>query len=184
MTYELVFDPSGNFYEGKGTTGWIYAKNGVVSKAGQVSAKDYKSQMEYWQEVLALIEAAAWHAYKNKSKLTVICEDYRLYASASNAQINSNLETPQLIGAIKFFCFKNEITPVMQMAAEVKTRWSPEVMERTGKIVRKGRYFYTPEGVKLEHHSIDAYKHWLHYRTFKVNPEKQREKKRGKDNEY
>lgn len=122
--------------------------------------------MEYWTAVLKLIKDTS--KSEGLASLTVVCEDYRLYASASEAQINSNLETPQFIGAIKWFCYVNHIPIVMQMAAEVKTRWSNEVMMNKGLLGTDSRNRYHMSNLILSNHSLDAVRHLLHYITFKT----------------
>lgn len=182
MKYVLALDPSGNFYEGKGTTGWCIARDGYITQAGQIYSAEYASQFEYWHAVADLLVNNFCRVdLKNKDTFTVVCEDYRLYASKSEAQINSNLETPQLIGVIKWICGIWNVPCVLQMAAEVKTRWSDEVLFKTGLFKRKGRYTFLGD-VKVEHHSKDAVRHCLHYMTFK---EKTREpiQKKEKDRE-
>lgn len=163
--YTLALDPSGNFTEGKGTTGWVFGVDSYVISAGQIYAAECQSQMDYWRKIIELI--GSYHQRNSKHEFHVVIEDYRLYASASEAQINSNLETPQLIGAIKFFCYVNEIPFHMQMAAEVKVRWSDEVLKNTGLIQDSGRV-KTIGKVELQHHSMDALRHFLHFTTFKL----------------
>lgn len=165
----LVFDPSGNYYEGKGTTGWCIANGGYLYSAGQIYAAEYKSQMEYWTAVVDLIKKE-YQRLEPDTKLVVVCEDYRLYASASQAQIDSNLETPQLIGVIKWCCNLLGVECILQMAAEVKVRWSDEVMERKGMIHKMpGNNSWYFGSVKLQHHSMDAVRHCMHYLTFKAH---------------
>lgn len=160
----LALDPSGNYNEGKGVTGWCISNDGYIFSAGQIYAAEYPSQMEYWTRVLGLISS-----YKEKctGKFQVVCEDYRLYASASESQINSNLETPQLIGAIKIFCHANEIPIAMQMASEVKLRWSDEVLKAKGILTMEGRTKRIGK-IIIEHHSLDAVRHCVHYNMFKI----------------
>lgn len=164
----LAFDPSGNYYEGKGTTGWCLANDGYVFAAGQIYAAEYRSQMEYWTAVVNKIKTEK-DKLNPDDKFEVVCEDYRLYASESNAQINSNLETPQLIGVIKWCCNLLNIPLALQMAAEVKNRWSNEVLERKG-LIHKEAYnsCYYMGSIKIEHHAMDAVRHCLHYMTFKA----------------
>lgn len=164
----LALDPSGNYNEGKGTTGWCLARNGYIYAAGQVYAAEHPDQMAYWEAVLKLITKTN-KELDSDTELIVVCEDYRLYASASQAQINSNLETPQLIGVIKWACHKLNIPIVMQMAAEVKNRWSNEILIDQN-IISKD---YNSPGyhcgtIALSNHSLDALRHCVHYNTFKV----------------
>lgn len=161
----LALDPSGNFYEGKGTTGWCASRDGYIFRAGQISSAEHSTQMEYWAEVIKLIKDLKEEFYE----ITVVCEDYRLYASASQAQINSNLETPQLIGAIKWVCYRMKIPIVFQMAAEVKGRWSNEVLLKKGIIFRtRSNESFKLGQLILHRHSMDAVRHCLHYNTFKA----------------
>lgn len=126
--------------------------------------------MEYWDAVLMMIQRAKEEADDKHCPLYVVCEDYRLYASASQAQINSNLETPQLIGAIRYFCWESDIPLTMQMAAEVKTRWSDDVLRKKGWLhggesYHEGRSF---GNLRISGHALDAIRHCLHFCTFKL----------------
>lgn len=162
----LSLDPSGNFNEGKGTTGWCLANEGYIFKAGQVYSKDYPTQMEYWTAVIKLITDEVNEKHDN---FRVVCEDYRLYASAAPAQINSNLETPQLIGAIKWYCFMMGVPITLQMASEVKERWSNDVLSKKGILgYDKSNGRYRIGKIYLGRHSLDAVRHCLHFTTFKT----------------
>lgn len=164
----LALDPSGNFNEGRGTTGWCMARGGYIFAAGQIASAEFNTQLEYWSAVIDLIYNA--NSLDKHTELTVVCEDYRLYASASEAQINSNLETPQLIGAIKWVCNQLNVKIVMQMASEVKSRWSNDVLFRKGLLKRRGRQLVFGDKLYVYNHSIDAIRHCLHYNTFKIKP--------------
>lgn len=180
----LALDPSGNFTEGKGTTGFAFSRDGFIFKAGQICAAEYKTQMEYWKAIMDLIDSEFDYDYNTYQ---LVCEDYRLYASASQAQINSNLETPQLIGAIKYHCYMNNLPITMQMASEVKERWSNEVLQNKGML--KYDYFtraYWMGDLKLGDHSLDAVRHCLHFITFKLKLREGREeyeKRKAKERE-
>lgn len=165
MKYVLALDPSGNYYEGKGTTGWCIARDGFIYDAGQIYSAESASQMAYWDKVISLLKNANLKLTKDDT-LVIVCEDYRLYASKSESQINSNLETPQLIGVIKYWCYKHDIPCVLQMAAEVKIRWSDKVLKENGILNYRSRKYYCGK-VLIEHHSKDALRHCLHYMTFK-----------------
>lgn len=172
MNYVLSLDPSGNYYEGKGTTGYVIGIDGKVVEAGQIYSAEAASQMEFWTNVLQLIRNICQKCKKDDT-FVVVCEDYRLYASASEAQINSNLETPQLIGAIKWYCYTQGIEVVLQMAHEVKGRWSDEVLLNKN-IISKCDYRrgYRIGNINLRNHSMDALRHYLHYVTFKAHPKR------------
>ena len=164
----LALDPSGTYNEGKGTTGACLSRNGYIYAAGQIYAAEYPDQMSYWSAVIKLI-TKTYKELDSDTDLTVVCEDYRLYASASQAQINSNLETPQLIGVIKWACYKLNIPIVMQMASEVKNRWSNSILVDQNIITKD----YNSPGyhcgtIALSNHSLDALRHCVHYNTFKV----------------
>lgn len=160
----MALDPSGNFTEGKGTTGWCVSNNGYIFAAGQIYAAEYNNQMEYWDAVMTKI---AYYYEQFEDDFQIVCEDYRLYASASEAQINSNLETPQLIGAIKYMCHISDIKITMQMAAEVKQRWSDEVLYNKKLINKIGRDIVMGN-LKLSNHSLDAVRHCMHFNIFKL----------------
>ncbi len=171
--YILSLDPSGNFNEGKGTTGWCLTKDKVCVDAGEIYASEYPTQMSYWDKVITLIYSINKNTIKDNDTYVVLCEDYRLYETKASEQINSNLETPQIIGAIKYTCYKYKIPLYFQMAAEVKTRWSDDILFKTERLIRKGKHAYTPEGVLIQHHSRDAYRHVLHYINFKLKTNKE-----------
>ena len=45
----LAIDPSGNFTEGKGTTGWsLLDENMKILACGQILANNYKCKEAYW----------------------------------------------------------------------------------------------------------------------------------------
>ena len=167
--YTIAFDPSGNYYEGKGTTGVAIAVGSYIFHTSQIAAAEFPSQMEYWTAVIKVIKDYAEQAKQKGVKLNVVCEDYRLYASASNAQINSNLETPQIIGAIKWYCHMIGVPITMQMAAEVKDRWSDDVLRAKHLLThdrKTGQAFVG--NLSVNNHSLDAVRHCLHYLTFKT----------------
>lgn len=165
MKYILALDPSGSFYEGKGTTGWVLMdarKNGKLLKSGTICAKDYSNMMEYFRAHISLLEHinytyggprlgyGPYEAYP----LRVVIEDYRLYGSKAHSQINSNLETSQLIGVLKYWCYMHGVIYKMQMASEVKQRWSDSVLKHYNIELPKSR------------HAKDALRHAMHYMKF------------------
>lgn len=155
----LALDPSGNFEEGKGTTGYCVGDEyGNIRTAGQIPAKKYNTQIDYWNAVLKLI--------KKVNPSVIVCEDYRLYQTAAEAQINSKMETVQLIGLIKWFVGGGVINiPItMQMAHEVKLRWPDELLKEKG-------FFFN---LHVSNHSKDAIRHYVHYITFKIKDKKQK----------
>ena len=163
----LALDPSGSFYEGKGTTGYcVYnAQAHTFINCGSLFAKNYRCAEEYWHAVLQLI----LYTQKLYPNLIVVCEDYLLYANKLKDQINSRMETSKLIGCIQHTCFWNDIPYYMQTASEVKKRWSNNILEYKGYIVKKGRGYVPTSGdaSTYTHHSLDAIRHAVHYAYFR-----------------
>ena len=166
--YLLALDPSGSFYEGKGTTGWCVfdTKKNTFVTCGSIFAKNYNCAEEYWNSVIELI--VYWHR-KYGNDMMLVCEDYLLYANKLQDQINSRMETCKLIGAIQLQCYKRNIYYYMQTAAEVKTRWANNILEHKG-YIRPYRRGYIPTSGNTDgytHHTLDAIRHAIHYATFK-----------------
>ena len=92
-----------------------------------------------------------------------------LYKSKAEAQTNSKMETPKLIGVIEFYCTKHAIPYILQPAHEVKNRWNNVILMYKKYIKKEGRNFYA--GLlyqkKVDKHAIDAIRHAVHYATFK-----------------
>lgn len=163
--YILAFDPSGNFNEGKGTTGWVLmnAKKELIAR-GYISAENYKCAEEYWNEHLKLIK----HNHKKYgSNLIVVIEEYILYKNRSQSQTNSKMETCRLIGAMQYLCWKINQDYSMQLAATVKERWSDEVLLRQQILYRnRTNLIHTDSNLSLGlGHTRDAFRHALHYAT-------------------
>lgn len=154
----LSFDPSGNFgKEGMGTTGTCVLENGDPVFLGQITAKSYLSEEAYWFTHLDFINAI--------EPDEIVIEGYKLYnhkGMKANTQANSELQTPQLIGAIKTYCYSKSIPLTVQFASDVKTRWSEKVLVAKGYLEEKnGRYRFM--GSQTSTHKRDAMKHALHY---------------------
>ena len=171
--YVLGLDPSGNFLEGKGTTGWCVfdCLDNRVTIAGEIAAATVLSFEEHWAAHLALIDSIVTrYGVKN---VHVVIEDYLLYHSKAQSQTNSRMETPQLLGVLKFHCWMNNIDYSLQTANEVKERWANEVLQHKGYIKKDGRGYEIPLGHKpLSRHSADAVRHAVHFATFKNAKEK------------
>ena len=169
MNYELILgiDPSGSFYEGKGTTGWciLNATDNVISLADSLHAKDYAKPEIYWDRHLALIKE---YQKRYQKRLIVVMEDYVLYATKASDQINSRMETCKLIGIIQHFCWMHDIPYEMQLAAQVKNRWTDTILEHKRYIKVKGQKYILPfSGEPLNRHCKDAIRHAVHYANFK-----------------
>ena len=158
MTTILAFDPSGNFHEGKGTTGTAYEDSAGNISLGQISAKDFSSAEEYWDEHIEAIQVG----YPDH----MVLEGYRLYhhkGQKADAQAKSILETPQLIGILRMTAFQMEIPLAIQYAADVKTRWNEDILVRKGYLEKKGNKYYF-DGKPTTPHMRDALKHLLHFK--------------------
>lgn len=173
MNYKFILglDPSGSFYEGKGTTGWCIfnTTDNKVIKAGSISAKDFMTQEDYWYAHMDLITNT--HK-KYKKQLVVVMEDYLLYASKAKEQINSRMETPKLIGIMQLHCYSSNIPYWMQRAADVKTRWANNILHYKGYIKEYKKGYVVPDTKeKIDRHCLDSIRHAVHYATFKNKEE-------------
>ncbi len=156
----LAIDPSGNFNEGKGTTGWaLISDNKEIISCGQILAKNFNSKFEYWESIIKLI--------KNLEPNHLVIEDFLLYEDKSKVQINSRFETPKLIGLLEFYCYKTNRTYTLQRAVDVKKRWNDDILVNKGYVQKvNNRYFVC--GVLTSDHIRDAIRHGIHYITFKI----------------
>jgi hypothetical protein len=157
----LALDISGNFKEGKGTTGICLMIDGKVVELNDIKAKDFDSAEEYW----AAHEDYIHHLWPDH----IVMEGYRLYnhkGMKASTQANSDLETPQLLGFLKMVCYRMEIPYTIQYAADIKTRWSEEVLVRLGILEQKGNRHYFNGKSTVTHHR-DALKHALHWDRYK-----------------
>lgn len=162
--YVLAIDPSGNFHEGKGTTGYclLDANENKIIEYGYIPSSDFDSIESYWYAHIKLLNRLC-----TKSTMLVI-EDYLLYGSKKDNQINSRMETPKLIGALQLHCYKEHIDYILQPASEVKNRWTDEILDHKGYfcIVGTGTKI---NGKYISKHTKDAIRHAVHFNTFKNN---------------
>lgn len=165
--YILAIDPSGSFYEGKGTTGWCIfnAKDNVVSITGIIKASKFDAMASYWDAHINLIN----RFYEKYKSMVVVIEDYILYADRASSQINSHMETSKLIGLLQHHCWSRNIPYHMQLAAEVKKRWADSILHHKQYIKQHGRVFCLPDkpNQRLYPHNKDAIRHAVHYATFR-----------------
>lgn len=173
--YILALDPSGSFYEGKGTTGWCLFDTTLMQPVtvGDIAAKDFTIMEEYWHAHIELIQH-----YATKGTVIVI-EDYLLYANKAQEQTNSRMETPKLIGLLQYHCYHNELPYYMQTASEVKNRWNNDILVHKEYLTPYKGYnqsftLSATPAVKISRHSIDAIRHATHYAHFKNNKELKR----------
>lgn len=160
--YILALDPSGNFNEGKGVTGWcLYdTETNKIAKFGAIKAAKYDTMMDYWKAHIQLLDSLVGFTY------TLVLEDYMLYANRATSQINSRFETPKLIGVLQFEAYQRGTDVIFQTASAVKNRWNPEVLLYKKLIEERNGCYYIAE-IKLSNHTLDAIKHAIHYATFR-----------------
>lgn len=159
--YVLALDPSGAYKEGSGTTGWcLYdIEKQKIAKFGFIYAGNYSCQFQYWDAHIALIDSlAGYHP-------DVVIEDYLLYGDRAEAQVNSRLETPQLLGIIKYEVWKRGSFIYIQTAAQVKTRWNNNILLHK-RLIEKDELSYSISGTKVSDHILDSVRHAVHYSTY------------------
>jgi hypothetical protein len=148
----ISFDPSGNFgKEGNGTTGYCIIRGNEAAELGDIKAKNYCDQMEYFEA----------HLHWLIGIQTVIYETYRLQLGKAMQQSGSSLDTPQLIGVLKYYCYENGKGCIGQDPS-IKPRWSDDYLVRHGYLEEKnGRYYF--KGKMTNTHQRDSLRHALHY---------------------
>lgn len=171
--YTIGLDPSGAFKEGKGTTGWCVLDNktNTVLQIGTISAKQYSTYHEYWDAHIQLLRALNKQYGLN---VVLSMEDYILYKNHAMAQVNSQMETVQLIGIIKQYCFNNAIDYFIRPAVAVKTRWADNILVHKGIISKINKHYILPTNPTkvLCDHERDSIRHAIHFNTFEHKGEK------------
>ena len=163
--YTLGMDPSGAYKEGKGTTGWCLLNNKTnkIIEIGTIKASDFESAFQYWRHHLIGINKMN-RKYKG---LALSIEDYILYKTSALAQVNSQMETVQLLGIIKYFCYENGIPVFIRPAVAVKKRWTDDILVHKGIILKTGTRYMLPNKNKIIcEHERDSIRHALHFNTF------------------
>ena len=162
MKYETVLclDPSGAFQEGKGTSGWVLFEKNIPTQFGAIYAAEFDSAFKYWRTHTGLI-----HDMDRRYGIAVVVEDYLLYANEIQSQINSRMETCQLLGVLKYYCGDHDINIFTQRASEVKQRWSDHVLLAKG-ILTKPSNRLLLNGLPTQEHIRDALRHGMHFTTF------------------
>jgi hypothetical protein len=154
----LGIDPSGNHIEGSGTTGLCRMVNGVIMNLNEIKASGFDSPEAYWMEHVDFISMGKFDA--------VVMEGFKLYKDKASTQIQSQFETPQLIGVIRMYCYEHKIPLKIQYASEVKTRWSEKVLVASNILEKRGQHYYW-NGELTNNHKRDALKHALHFWRYK-----------------
>lgn len=152
----LAIDISGNYNEGKGTTGYCIGNgDGTIIEIGEIRAKDFETRMEYHDAVLSLA--------LNKKKVDVIvCENFRLYQHKAQAQVHSELETPRIIGALEYCAWLKKMPLYFQMAVDVKKRFSDDILTEKCILEKVKNVFYF-KGIKTNDHIRDAIRHYNYF---------------------
>lgn len=167
MNYKhiLAIDPSGNFEEGKGTTGTCIfdCENDKIIATKDISAKDFSSKEIYWQAHIEYLEAVL-DTFKDT---IIVIEDFTLDPRRALQQSHSKMETPKLIGILQLYCQQHQIPYKMQRAVEVKNRWADHILEYKGYIEKRNRMYYLPYcKYPMSRHCKDAIRHATHFATF------------------
>jgi hypothetical protein len=155
----LAIDPSGNFVEGKGKTGFALLtleEDGNSINFGTIKAENHDTRSDYWQDVGVLIEV-------EKPDILII-EDYRLYntpATSAGVQSFSLLETPRLLGVLELVASSNGIVINWQMASQTKPYSDDKLLKLDIIKKEKGRYYF--RGKQVNDHERSALRHLLRY---------------------
>ena len=156
----LVFDPSGNFgdKEGQGTTGWSVWNDGELTDFGRIDSKDFNSQESYWESHARLI-----HRIHDRAIL-VVMESYKLFAHKANAQSWSTMDTPQLIGYLRMYCWSYRI-PVQFQDPSDKQRVTDPILVKMGIIEKRGQKHYCLNRSTVIHER-DAIRHGVFFHKY------------------
>lgn len=157
----LVFDPSGNFKEGDGTTGWAFFNCDTLLDFGDIKSDNFACQELYWLRVGQLISEFQADV--------VVCESYRLFAHKAKEQSWSQLETPQLIGYLRMICWHKGIAFIFQDPSD-KTRVADPILVREGVFEKRGNNYYC-NGKKTNLHMRDAIRHGIFYHRYRKGKE-------------
>ena len=149
----IAMDPSGNFLEGKGQTGWIIINNAQIESFGQIRAKDYNTREEYWKAHTDLIE--------EKGLTSIVVEDFRLYKNKAHSQTNSEMETSKLIGYLEMYSYNHHINLNKQMASQAKSRFKDKILLYKGYVTKDSNGRLYINGVNVSRHIVDALRHAL-----------------------
>ena len=162
--YIIALDPSGNFEEGKGTTGWCLfsASKKDIIMTWTLKASDFKTKEDYWNAHLTNINKFTT-MYKNS---IIVMEDFALNPKRALQQSYSKMETSKLIGIIQLYCNTNKLPLKMQLPTEAKSRWPDSFLEHKHLIKRLNRGHATNSGQLISRHEKDAIRHAVHFNTF------------------
>ena len=178
VRFVIGVDPSGAFYEGKGTTGLaVYdIKNDSIVQVLTVSATDFDNLEEYLLGNLrAILGLHYYYSHlcedsKDVNETVVSIEDFLVYATHAASFTNSKMETCQLIGLLRCELYRQKIKFYMRPASAVKSRWTDDILAHHDYIKKIGNHCYWKDRPKpLATHERDAIKHAVHCGKFEVN---------------
>ena len=133
-------------------------EDGELKDFGEVSAENYDCIEQYFKSVFDLF----WLQDAD----TVICESYRLYGGArGKAQINSSLETPQLIGYLRMKAWENMNRKFILQPPSDKAPVNDERLVKAGVFEKRGTRHYCL-GRPTNLHMRDAIRHGVYYYRF------------------
>lgn len=162
--YIIALDPSGNFEEGKGTTGFCLFscdKKEIIFTT-TIKASDYKSKEDYWHAHINILKKFTT-LYKNA---IIVMEEFTLNPRRALQQSHSRMETSKLIGVIQLACAEQGWNLKMQLPVEAKSRWPDSVLEHKHLIKRIQRGHALLSGQIISRHEKDAIRHAIHYNSF------------------
>lgn len=150
----LSFDPSGNYNEGKGTSGYaISVDNSLPFMLGDIKSEGFSSRQAYWYDHSNLIKVT--------NPDVVVIESYKLFGHKSKQQIGSILETPQMIGYLEMVCWELNI-PVIYQDPSTKLRHTDEILTKLEILTKHGnKHYYKGESTNL--HMRDALRHNIYF---------------------
>lgn len=167
--YIIGIDPSGAFNEGKGTTGLavLDVNTNKLAYVGYIAAVHFPSLEAYFDAHVDWLTRCTERYGKD---IIVSIEDYILYADHAVAHTNTHLETSQLLGLIKWWCYKNNVQYTIRPAAAVKTRFTNAILAREGYIFEENGRLYARTRVSnnLSNHELDAIRHAAYCYKFEL----------------
>lgn len=157
MKRVVSIDPSGNWTEGKGTTGIAFFRDGKLEDFTDVRAKDFGSPESYWYEICV-------HMSLHFKDDVIVCESFRLQPGKAAAQLWSAMETPMLIGFLRMHTYFNACPFILQDPS-CKARVPDHLLVQLGVLEeRNGRYYAL--GRPTNDHIRDAIRHGVYYHLY------------------
>lgn len=156
----VSIDPSGNWSEGKGTTGIAVFKDSKLDSVKTIKAIFFADAESYWNEV-------AFHAskYVVRSQIdVVVCEAFKLQPNKAAAQSWSSMETPMLIGHLRMQAWQHKQKFVLQDPS-CKARVPDELLVKMGVLEKRGNRHYAL-GRQTNDHMRDAIRHGVYYHLY------------------